>query len=252
MSNTIHIVYVDDSPEDRFLLKMRLRKHNKDFILHQCDNVDEAMATLSSLNCDCIVSDYQMPVLNGLDFLKALREENPDVPFILLTGQGDESIAADAFRAGANDYFSKSTDEIAQTERLVNSIKRNVTAYRILLDKISTEKELAETLSKYCAIAESSFEGVVVSQDGLITEANDAAVSMFRTTRDKMLGKSPLDFAASKDRDLVSRLISEKFAGEYRASFVSDDGVEHPMLVRGRSIMIDGQLARITAFRLDE
>ena len=56
-------------------------------------SVDEAMEKLKKTTYDAIVSDYQMPGKDGLDFLKELRASGNDVPFILFTGKGRESIA---------------------------------------------------------------------------------------------------------------------------------------------------------------
>lgn len=67
----------------------------------------EAFTRLDQVDVDCIVCDYEMPGMNGIDFLTAVRSRFGDVPFILFTGQGDERVAAAALRAGATDYVTK-------------------------------------------------------------------------------------------------------------------------------------------------
>jgi len=79
---------------------------------------------------DCILSDYQMPLMDGLQLLKAVRARGDSTPFIFFTGQGNEQIAAEALRAGADDYFTKKVGFV-HYERLLNSIERVVYFHRL-------------------------------------------------------------------------------------------------------------------------
>ena len=56
---------------------------------------------------DAVVSDYEMPQKNGLDFLKELREQKNDIAFILFTGKGREDVAVKALNLGADSYITK-------------------------------------------------------------------------------------------------------------------------------------------------
>jgi DNA-binding response OmpR family regulator len=62
---------------------------------------------LEKTDYDVIVSDYQMPGKDGLEFLKELREEGNTVPFIVFTGKGREEITMKALNQGASGYFTK-------------------------------------------------------------------------------------------------------------------------------------------------
>ncbi|MFB6177017.1 MAG: GAF domain-containing protein, partial [Halobaculum sp.] len=59
---------------------------------------------------DCVLCDYEMPGWTGLDVLEAVRDEYPDLPFLLYTGKGNESVAADVIALGASDYLPKGND----------------------------------------------------------------------------------------------------------------------------------------------
>jgi DNA-binding response OmpR family regulator len=68
--------------------------------------VDDGFKKLSIGNYDVVVSDYEMPQKNGLQFLKELREQNNKIPFILFTGKGREEIAVKALNLGADGYHN--------------------------------------------------------------------------------------------------------------------------------------------------
>lgn len=71
---------------------------------------------------EVVISDYKMPDKDGLEFLKILREKrNSDLPFILFTGKGDEEIALEALKQGANRYLEKSGDPATQYRALIQA-----------------------------------------------------------------------------------------------------------------------------------
>ncbi|USZ69975.1 response regulator (plasmid) [Halorussus salilacus] len=90
-------------------------------------SASDALELLDSEGFDCIVSDYEMPGMDGLAFLDAVRERGSEVPFILLTGGGSEEIASEAISAGVTDYLQKGsgTDQFAVlANRIENAVAR--------------------------------------------------------------------------------------------------------------------------------
>ena len=88
--------------------------------------VDEAIKKLSTGNYDCVVSDYEMPQKDGLQFLKELRKQNNKIPFILFTGKGREEVAIMALNLGADGYYDKhGTTETVYGE-LAHGIRQSV------------------------------------------------------------------------------------------------------------------------------
>ncbi len=84
-----------------------LKNENDRLRVETASNAENALERLESSTFDCVVSDYDMPERDGLDFLEALREDAPDLPFILFTGEGSEEVASDAISAGVTDYLQK-------------------------------------------------------------------------------------------------------------------------------------------------
>ncbi len=118
----ISILHVDDDPSLLEVSKDILMEMGKYEIDHALC-VDEAFKKLSLNNYDVIVSDYEMPQKDGLQFLKELRERNIQIPLILFTGKGREEVAIKALNLGADGYFNKQGSPETVYGELSHSIK---------------------------------------------------------------------------------------------------------------------------------
>lgn len=91
----------------------------------------EGLKALEDNGFDAIVSDFKMPEMDGLEFLKIIREEKErDIPFIILTGKGNEEVAMEALNRGANRYLRKEGGVGIMFKRLRNAIENEVENYR--------------------------------------------------------------------------------------------------------------------------
>ena len=87
-------------------------------------SADEGLTRLSEEPIDCVVSDFDMPGRDGIEFLESVRAVDEDLPFILFTGEGSEEVASEATTAGATAYVKKGGPEVYQL--LANQIKQSV------------------------------------------------------------------------------------------------------------------------------
>ena len=101
-----NILVVDDSAVDR-MLAGRLLQQDSRFAVTFAENGREALAEVRRHSPDVIVCDLQMPEMNGLELVAAVREEFPSIPVVLMTNRGSEEIAAEALRRGAASYVPK-------------------------------------------------------------------------------------------------------------------------------------------------
>lgn len=138
----IRVLHVDDDPDELYLVRTSLERLSNDLKIEWAEDAAQALEIARSGNCDCVLSDYKLPGMDGMKLLEALREQGNETPFIFLTGQGSEEVAAKALRSGADDYYTKKGD-FAHYERLLNSIQRVVDA-----SKMRQEKNLAEEALK--------------------------------------------------------------------------------------------------------
>lgn len=104
----MRILIVDDSPYDRELVIRALRRSFPDATYVEIIHEQEFTAALEDLDYTLICTDYHLKWTTGLDILRAVRARSADLPVIMVTDTGSEEIAAEAMKAGLNDYVLKS------------------------------------------------------------------------------------------------------------------------------------------------
>jgi CheY-like chemotaxis protein len=132
------ILVVDDSAVDRRLLSGILEKRN-DFRVETVANGAEAVAKVRESLPDVVVTDLNMPEMDGLQLVTALRNLHPQIPVILTTANGSEGIAMEALEEGAASYVAKAQ----AAERLVASIDQVLQQVNVR----SSYKKLSEAMT---------------------------------------------------------------------------------------------------------
>jgi signal transduction histidine kinase/DNA-binding NarL/FixJ family response regulator len=128
MAATPRVLHVEDN--DFFArVAAEVLADEYDMDVHTADNAETALQRLETERFDCVVSDYEMPGMDGLELLDAVRELYPEIPFILLTGGGSEQIASEAISAGVTDYLKKGEGK-EQFAVLANRIENAITRRR--------------------------------------------------------------------------------------------------------------------------
>ena len=123
-----NVLLVDDSPVD-LLLFAGLLKKDADFVVRTCKDGKTALESMESELPDIVITDMQMPEMDGLELVKQVRERFTTTPIILITGHGSEDLATQALRAGAAGYVPKSQGNVtllAETVRHVLELSRTV------------------------------------------------------------------------------------------------------------------------------
>ena len=123
----IQILHVDDEPSFTDLTATFLEREDDRFIVETATSADEGLRRINDRPPDCVISDYNMPGMDGIEFLQTIREEHSNLPFILFTGKGSEAVASEAVSAGVTDYLQKESAS-EQYELLANRIQNVVTA----------------------------------------------------------------------------------------------------------------------------
>lgn len=192
----IRILHVEDDPDFADLVAELLELEAEEFEVQTDHSADDGIERLSATDIDCIVSDYDMPGKNGLEFFGSIQEENSDVPFILYTGKGSEEIASDAISLGITDYLQKggSTDQYTV---LANRIRNAVDQYR-------SRREADFTRERFQVLVEESNDAIlVVAPDGTFRYATPAVEHIFGWKPSDVIGVSGFERIHTDDVDGV-------------------------------------------------
>lgn len=123
MPGTIEVLLVDDDHDDLEMTELLLKQRESRLTVRTATSAAGGMEVLENEPVDCVVSDYDMPGTDGIDFLQRVRRRHTALPFILFTGQGSEDIAKKALLSDVNDYVEKGIGE-KQYDILIERIRK--------------------------------------------------------------------------------------------------------------------------------
>ncbi|SEW24405.1 hybrid sensor histidine kinase/response regulator [Halobacterium jilantaiense] len=204
----IVVLLVEDDDALADLTATYLEREDDDFDVTTRPDAESALEYLGDATVDCIVSDHDMPGMNGLEFLEVVREAHSELPFMLFTGKGDEEIASDAISAGVTDYLQKDTGTDQYTvlaNRVRNAVEKRRSQTALREEKHLLEQVLATTPGS-----------VVFQPDGRVASATDRAQAT--------LGLKDAQFPADPDWTLAD-LDGDPLGGnDHPARRVADSG----------------------------
>jgi DNA-binding response OmpR family regulator len=119
MSNPLRLLIVDD--EDAFRLALESAMTDSGYVVESCDCGEAAINLLRASHFDVVILDYRMPGISGLNVLQWMHEQKMETPAIMLTAVGSETLAVEAMKLGAYDYFAKDTIDIFHLPIAINS-----------------------------------------------------------------------------------------------------------------------------------
>ncbi len=125
----------------------------------------------------------------------------------------------------------------------VSCIARDVTAQR------QAEDALRESEARLRYLSDAAFEGIAVSQNGVVLDANPAFLSLYGYTRDQVIGKPGGEFTVPEAREMVRRKVMDGDEAAYEVECLRRDSSTFHAEVRGRKVLWNGQAARVTAVR---
>ena len=172
---TFRVLHVDDEPELSEMVGIFLRRADERFEIVQATSASMGLDQLSQQTFDCVISDYDMPGCNGIEFLEKVRKKFRNLPFILFTGKGTEEIASDAISAGVTDYLQKQTC----TDQ-----------YTVLANSVSNAIEQEKQRRRYEAVFNQTYQFTgLLDPDGTVLEANNTVLEFGGLDRDEIVGQ---------------------------------------------------------------
>jgi len=193
--------------------------------------VEEAMDKMKEKDFDVIISDYQIPGKDGLQFLKELREKGNTVPFIIFTGKGREEVAVKALNLGADYYIDKHADPETLCTELAHDIQ-------IIVGKKRAERQLRHN----SWLLQNINDAIIVTDENLrITSWNHVAETLYGWKAGEVLGRSVLEVlrrASPSEPDTQEILQTLSKEGSMQAELVHLDKT-------GKQVYIEANLTQL-------
>jgi PAS domain S-box-containing protein len=246
----IRVLHVDDDRSFTAITADFLSVEDDRFVVRSDADAAAALDRLATEPVDCVVSDYEMPGMDGLVFLARVRERWPDLPFVLFTGRGSEEVAAEAISAGVSDYLQK-----GGTDRYPLLATRITT----LVEKYRLTQELATTRRRYelvGTVAADAFFEWDVRTDAVWR--SDGYARVFGYDADEVGDSFDwwLDRLHPADRERVAARLDATFSAgsdwyEDRFRFLLGDGSYGHVSARAHVAYDDGEPTTVTGALTD-
>ena len=182
------VLYVDDEESLLEVGKFFLEEKG-DLHVDTASSAIDAMEKIRTGSYDAIVSDYQMPKMDGIEFLKQVRLTFGNIPFILFTGRGREEVVIQAINNGADFYLQKGGDPTSQFAELDHDIRIAVERRKAVDALVESEQRLADIIN---FLPDATF---AIDTTGVVIAWNRAIENMTGIPADDMLGKGDHEYA---------------------------------------------------------
>ncbi|MBN2733376.1 MAG: response regulator [Methanomicrobiaceae archaeon] len=177
----MNVLIVDDDEGILDITRIFLEKTGR-FNVTAENSAKAALGMLKSGEFDAVVSDYEMPEMNGIEFLKCVRNSGNNIPFIIFTGRGREDVVIEALNCGVDSYIQKGGDLKSQFAELTHRISTAV-------EKKRAESELIEANEYSKCLIEAHVDPLVtIDCNGIIDDVNNSMEEMAGYSRERLIG----------------------------------------------------------------
>ncbi|WP_292369858.1 PAS domain S-box protein [Methanoregula sp. UBA64] len=242
ISHPLSILYVDDEAGLLDIGKMFLETMGGFNVTTQI-SAGAALESLTTTPYDAIISDYQMPEMDGIAFLKQVRADHPDIPFILFTGRGREEIVIEAIENGADFYLQKGGDPTAQFSELAHKLRQAVRS-RI------AERELAESRDYLGQIFSNVKAGIFVIdiETHRITDINPEASVLIGLKKEEIVGKMCHNFICTAEEGRCPITDLGQSVDDAERTLLSADGRQVSVIKYVTRITLNGRPCLLETF----
>jgi PAS domain S-box-containing protein len=245
IQDKIRVLLVDD--DTCFLsVASQILKSEYNFDVQTADSADSALKALENQAFDAVISDYDMPQIDGLEFLRTLRNNKNDVPFIIFTGQGREEVAIKALNLGADRYLNKHGPPEAVYTELNDTILKTI-------ERKQSKILLKESEEKYRTLVEESLQGILVAQGSPPRSVfvNESFAKTLGYSVEEINSFSPQQLAGlvhREDQKIFFERYKQRLLGQHRDSTfdfrsIKKDGTTLWLRVSSNRILFNGEPA---------
>ncbi len=208
MNSCLHVLLVEDSADDAAMMARALEEAGFDVRAERVETATALRAALVRRAWSVVLADYSLPQFSGLEALKIIREDAPDLPVILVSGTVGEEIAVEAVKAGANDYVMKT-----KLVRLAPAVERELRQAAESRRRRVLESQVQEEAARFRALTEKSWDGIiVVDATGRLVYGSPSTERLMGYRPEEMLGQNLFEFVHDEDRAEAAAAFAETIA----------------------------------------
>jgi len=212
MNNATNILIIDDDRITRVTIRKMLEVGPEEYNIFEADNQIIAFKILKEKIIDCIVMDYLLTDINGLDLLEKIKEAKFNCPVIMMTSKGNELLAVQAMKSGAYDYLPKS---ILANQNFSDILKKSITnainLYSIKKESDRAKIALVMSEERYRSLVENSPILIlrIFTDDLTVSFVNDGYCNYFNYNRFEILGENIFNIISEENREIIKEKISQ-------------------------------------------
>ncbi len=236
LDGEIRVLHIDDEDDQLSFTKQFLESLDNRIKVESVTRFEDALERVAGGRVDCVVSDYQMPVVDGVELTRRIRGLS-EVPLIIYTGRGSDEVARKAFEARADDYVQK---EIEPAH------------YLVLARRIRHAVERSRMKELYGTVVNGSRDAVVIVEGSRILYANQAMAELVLADDSLLLkGLDLLRWVDKGDRPGIRKAIRDESANSkiHKFTLVDNGGRRRRVEAQCNPITYGGRKANLCFLR---
>ena len=183
------VLLIDDEPDILNVFRL-LAERSGDMTIQTAASADEGFSWLEKKKFDAIIVDYDIPGINGVQFLKILRSRRDTTPVIIFTGAGREHTAIEALNNGANFYLKKADEPPHAQYQQLAAMVRSAVEGSYLGKSVGTAQKVIEDMIHF-----TSDPSFAIDKNGVVIAWNESMEQLADTPASEMMGKKDLLYA---------------------------------------------------------
>jgi PAS domain S-box-containing protein len=253
------ILAVDDRLENLKILIKYLEDSGYELMV--ANSGEEALKHVDRIIPDIILLDVLMPGIDGFETCLRLKKKKAtrDIPVLFMTALTETVDKVKGFEVGAADYLTKPLQHEEVLARVnahlcIRKFQQQLQQQNDLLQQKNTllkkqKQELRESEARFRGLSEATFEGILIHDEGLLLDGNEALERMFGYKRTEVVGKNFIDFLTPASRKPALSCMQTKCENPYEAVGIRKDGSLIPLEIQGKTMPRKGKDVRVVAIR---